>query len=152
MSTVTAIPTRLSVVTLGVRDLAGQRAFYERLGWPVVAEDEDFVAFALQGAVLALFPLERLAEDAHVEAAPPVAGLRGFTLAVNVDRREQVDDAITAARAAGARITREPEDSDLYVGRTSYFADPEGNAWEIVWVPATSVVAGAGRAARGEAG
>jgi catechol 2,3-dioxygenase-like lactoylglutathione lyase family enzyme len=152
MTTVTTVPTRLSVVTLGARDLARLRAFYERLGWPVVAEDTDYVAFGLMGAVLALFPLDRLADDAHVEAAPAAAGLRGFTLAVVVDRREQVDEAIAAARAAGARITREPEDAELFVGRTSYFADPEDNAWEVVWAPDGSAVVHAIRAARGEAG
>ena len=142
------IPARLSVVTLGARDLASLRAFYAGLGWPLAIELEDFAAFELNGAVLALYPLELLADDARARAAVPERGLRGFSLAVNVDERGDVDDVIEAARAAGARVTKEPVDAD-WGGRSAYFADPEDNHWEVAWVPPDSNMAELLRRARG---
>ena len=142
------IPARLSVVTLGARDLASLRAFYAGLGWPLAIELEDFAAFELNGAVLALYPLALLADDARAPAAAPERGLRGFSLAVNVDERGDVDDAIEAARAAGARVTKEPLDAD-WGGRSAYFADPEDNHWEVAWVPPDSNMAELLRRARG---
>ena len=137
-----AIPARASVVTLGARDLPALRDFYRGLGWPLAVDLEGFAAFGLRGAVLALFPLEELAADARVDAAAPERGLRGFTLAVNVDRREEVDEAVAAVEAAAGRITKQPVDAE-WGGRSAYFADPEDNHWEIAWVPPDSNMAAA---------
>ena len=70
-------------------------------------------------------------------AAPAPVPFKGFTLAINVDQREQVDAALAAARDAGATVLAEPVDRD-WGGRSAYFADPEGNAWEIAWLPGAS--------------
>jgi catechol 2,3-dioxygenase-like lactoylglutathione lyase family enzyme len=140
------IPPRATVITLGARDLDALKDFYRGLGWTLAVELEGFAAFELRGAVLALFPLDDLASDAQVQAAAPAHGLRGFTIAINVDRREQVDDAITAVGAAGGRVTKPPVDAE-WGGRSAYFADPEDNLWEVVWVPPESLMAGAIRRA-----
>lgn len=149
MTDTAAVPARLTAVTLGARDLPTLAGFYRRIGWPVVVDTDDFVCFGLSGAVLALFGLDDLAADAHAVAAVPERGMRGVSLAVNVDERDEVDAAIAAARAAGARITKEPVDAELFVGRTAYFADPEDNYWEVVWLSAESEVAAAVRRASG---
>ena len=136
------VPARLTVVTLGARDLDSLRDFYKRLGWKAVFEVEgDVTVFGLRGAVLALFPLPSLAEDGQVEAAAPQAGIAA-SLAINVDERDEVDAALEAAREAGARVTKEPVDAD-WGGRTAYYADPEDNYWEIAWVPPDSKMAAA---------
>ena len=152
MTQTPTVPARLSVVTLGARDVAALAAFYRRLGWPTVVEEDGFACFELRGALLAVFGLDALAHDAHATAAAPERGLRGVSLAVNVDERDEVDAAIDAARAAGARITKEPVDAELFVGRSAYFADPEDNHWEVVWLPAGGPVATAVRRAAGLAG
>ncbi len=59
--------------------------------------------------------------------------MRGFTLAMNVDSREQVDSAIAKIRSGGGRITKEPVEATLFDGRSAYFADPEDNYWEVVY-------------------
>jgi predicted lactoylglutathione lyase len=133
-------------VTVGARDLAGLRSFYLALGWQAVVDLEDFVAFETRGAVFTIYSLERLTADANTKDAGVGEGLRGVTLAINVDSREEVDETIEAARKAGARVTAEPKDMD-YGGRTSYFMDPEDNFWEVAWVPADSQVAQAVRLA-----
>jgi hypothetical protein len=140
------VPGRASVITLGARDLDVLKAFYCGLGWKLAIDLDGFAAFGLRGAVLALFPLQELASDAHSEAAAPEQGLRGFTIAVNVDRREQVDETIAAVSEAGGRITKHPTDAD-WGGRSAYFADPEDNYWEIAWVPPESRMAEAIRRA-----
>jgi predicted lactoylglutathione lyase len=135
------VPARVTVVTLGARDLGSLSAFYRGLGWKAAIELEDFTAFETRGAVLALFPLESLAADARTRAAPPAEGLRGFTLSINVERRELVEETIEAVRAAGGRVAKEPVDAE-WGGRSAYFTDPEENYWEVAWVPPDSRMAG----------
>ena len=133
------IPARISIVTLGVRDLASMRAFYRSLGWHEGISTEGFAAFKTGGAVLALFPVGELARDANTAAAPPAesGGFRGVTLALNVEKKAQVDEVIAEVRAAGGRIVKEPIDAD-WGGRSAYFSDPEGNLWEVAWMPGSS--------------
>jgi catechol 2,3-dioxygenase-like lactoylglutathione lyase family enzyme len=126
------VPAQLNVVTLGARDLDRLREFYRGLGWPVAVEADDFAAFGLRGAVLALFPLERLAADGQAEAAAPERGMRGFTLAIIVDSPEQVDETIEEVVRAGGRVSKGPADAKEFEGRHAYFADPEDNYWEVV--------------------
>ena len=81
--------------------------------------------------MLALYPDDLLAgEAAPGEAAP--TGWRGFTLSINCRQREDVDAAYAAAIAAGGTVSLEPVDRE-YGPRSGYFADPEGNRWEVVW-------------------
>jgi uncharacterized protein len=127
------VPAQLNVVTLGARDLPRLRDFYRALGWRVAAEAEDFCGFELRGAVLALFPWERLASDGDAEPASPQTGMRGFTLAITVDRAEQVDEIIAEVERAGGRVSKPPTDPEEFEGRHAYFADPEENYWEVAY-------------------
>ncbi len=131
------IPARISIVTLGVRDLASMRAFYGGLGWEEGISTEGFAAFKTGGAVLALFPLEELARDANSVVPPGEGGFRGVTLALNVEEKERVDEVVGTVRAVGGRIVKEPIDAD-WGGRSAYFSDPEGNLWEVAWMPGSS--------------
>jgi catechol 2,3-dioxygenase-like lactoylglutathione lyase family enzyme len=125
---------RVSLITLGVEDLARARAFYETgLGWRVApASQGDIVFFQLAGFALALFPRQALADDAGV--AETGQGFRAITLAHNVHEPADVDRLLALAEAAGARITR-PAEAASWGGRTGYFADPDGHLWEIAWNP-----------------
>ena len=134
------VPARLTVVTLGARDLDSLKAFYSGLGWTLAIDLEDFAAFRTVGAVLTLYLLEKLAADGSVEAAAPQQGLRGFTLDINVERPEEVDGVIEAVKRAGGRVTKEPVTAE-WGGRSAYFADPEDNFWEVAWVPPESEMA-----------
>jgi uncharacterized protein len=127
------VAARVTAATLGARDVKKLRDFYVGLGWPLLVDSDDFVAFRTQGALLAIFALTGLEADACAQAASPKTGLRGFTLAINVESREEVDAAVAAIRSRGGRITKEPVDSTLFDGRSAYFADPEDNFWEVVY-------------------
>jgi catechol 2,3-dioxygenase-like lactoylglutathione lyase family enzyme len=127
------IPAQLNVVTLGARDLPRLRDFYSRLGWRIAAEAEDFCGFELRGAVLALFPWEKLAADADAASASPQTGMRGFTLAITVDSADQVDEIIAEVERAGGTVTKSPTDPQEFEGRHAYFADPEENYWEVAY-------------------
>jgi predicted lactoylglutathione lyase len=128
------IPARINVVTLGVGDLQRQREFYESLGWEVAIEAKDFCAFRLGGLYLGLFPSDKLAADGQTQAAAGADGMRGFSLGINVDRPEQVDEAIATAERAGGVVTKPPGDPIEFEGRNAYFADPEQNYWEVVYL------------------
>jgi catechol 2,3-dioxygenase-like lactoylglutathione lyase family enzyme len=133
-----SVPSRITVVTIGAHEMAVMRAFYRGLGWPETASSSDeFASFRTSGAILALFPFEELARDGRVPAGRRTAGFRGVTLAINVESKEAVDATAEDVRRAGGRITKEPEDA-FWGGRSAYFADPEGNLWEIAWAPGSS--------------
>ena len=142
------IPARLSVITVGARDIDKLRDFYKALGWPAVIEMEgDITVFQLSGALLTLFSVDKLAADADASPADQSKGI-GSSLASVVDGPEQVDEAIKQAKQAGARITKEPVQTE-WGGRSAYFADPEDNYWEVVWLPPDSKMAKAVRKAGG---
>lgn len=127
------LPPRLSVVTLGARDIHSLRSFYRALGWPEQqAGDDEWAGFLLGGVLLALYPLRDLAAEAAPGAADPAGGWSGVTLACNVDSRDDVDTAFATAVTAGATVVAEPTDRS-WGGRSAYIADPEGNRWEIAW-------------------
>jgi predicted lactoylglutathione lyase len=142
-------PPLANLITLGVHDLVAERGFYRRLGWPVVLDSEDFVVFELRGAVLALFPRAELARDAHAQPAPPSAGI-ACSVIITVDRPEDVDELAAHAAAAGATLTKQPTDPEFFAGRHAYFADPEGNYWEIAWARDANPVTAAARRAAGQ--
>ncbi len=122
----------LHLVTLGVRDLAASRQFYaETLGWqPAAASSDDVVFFQAGGAVLGLYPREKLAEDALVSAEG--GGFAGLTLAYNARSEAEVDEIIATLKARGVRILKEPQ-KVFWGGYSSYFADPDGFAWEVAY-------------------
>jgi predicted lactoylglutathione lyase len=123
---------RVSVITLGVGDLARARAFYEALGWETGAAAEDDVVFFQAGdMVLALWDRAKLADDSCVTDRP---GWGGVTLALTLGSPEQVDAATEEARAAGATIGREPA-TTFWGGYSSVVIDPDGHPWEIAHNP-----------------
>jgi uncharacterized protein len=128
------VPARMSVVTLGVRDLPRMRAFYEGLGWTVQQYDDDFARCEVGGGVLTMYRLSLLAHEANMPVLDDTESFRGFTLAIVCEAKEMVDPAMDAVRQAGGRILAEAVDRD-FGGYSGYWADPEGNAWEIVWMP-----------------
>jgi predicted lactoylglutathione lyase len=137
-----------NIITLGAKDLQRERDFYDRLGWPLVFESDDFIAFELQGCVLTLFPVEKLAADSRVSADVRRDGIR-FSIIITVNSPEEVDQLSERVRAAGGSLTKPPMDADFFEGRDAYFSDPEGNFWEIAYAPPDNPVSAASRRAAG---
>ena len=123
---------RLSLITLGVSDLARSRAFYEALGWRTKAgPDDDVVFFQANCMVVALWSRASLAEDSGVDDN---GGWGGITLAYNTRSPEEVDAVIEEARAAGGVIPREPGET-FWGGYSAMFCDPDGHPWEVAHNP-----------------
>jgi hypothetical protein len=123
---------RLSLVTLGVGDLARSRAFYEALGWNTnAAPDDDVVFFQAGGMIVALWSREKLAEDSCVADS---GGWGGITLAYNARSPAEVDEVIAAADAAGATIPRAGAET-FWGGYSGIFIDPDGHPWEVAHNP-----------------
>jgi hypothetical protein len=126
------VKQRVNVLTLGVSDLGRARAFYEALGWRSgAAPADDVVFFQCGDMVLSLWDRARLAEDSAVVDG---GGWGGATLAVNLGSPAEVDAAIEEARAAGARIGREPAET-FWGGYSGVFVDPDGHPWEVAHNP-----------------
>jgi catechol 2,3-dioxygenase-like lactoylglutathione lyase family enzyme len=124
----------LSLVTLGVSDLAKSTAFYEALGFPRKSRGYDGVAFfEARGVILSLWPTGELAKDAQIASANP-SGFRGMSLAWNCTSASEVDRALARAMAAGAALIRSAR-TVFWGGYTAYFADPDGHLWEIAHNP-----------------
>jgi len=127
----------VSIVTLGVRDLALSSDFYRSLGFEMSTKSsEDIVWFRTGGTVLGLYPWDALADDVGVP--PHSSGFRGVTLAMNMVSKEAVEHMIEKARTTGATIVKEPQDV-FWGGYSSYFQDPDGHLWEVAWNPFTPV-------------
>jgi hypothetical protein len=123
---------RVSLVTLGVADLARSRAFYESLGWTTDAgPDDDVVFFQAGGLVVALWGREELAGDSGVEDG---GGWGGITLAHNVRSPAAVDAILAEAKAAGATIPRAGAET-VWGGYSGIFVDPDGHPWEVAHNP-----------------
>jgi predicted lactoylglutathione lyase len=126
------VEQRLSLVTLGVADLARSRAFYEALGWACGAAPADYVVFfQCGGMIVALWGRDQLAEDSGVADA---GGWGGVTLAYNTRSPQEVDAVVEEARIAGAQIAREPA-ATFWGGYSGVFVDPDGHPWEVAHNP-----------------
>ncbi len=121
------------MIALGVEDLDRSIAFYrDGLGLPLRDGPEGIAFFETGSTWLSLYPREKLAEDATVDASG--SGFRGFTLAHNVKIRELVDETIREAEAAGAEVIK-PAQEVSWGGYSGYFKDPDGFLWEVAWNP-----------------
>jgi predicted lactoylglutathione lyase len=123
---------RVSLITLGVADLARSRAFYDQLGWRG-HEMEETVFFQAGGQAVILWGRAELAEDAGIDD-DGTSRFSGVALAHNVRSRDEVDEIIEAAERAGAEVTKPPAET-FYGGYAGYFRDPDGHVWEIAHNP-----------------
>ncbi|MEQ8443513.1 MAG: VOC family protein [Alphaproteobacteria bacterium] len=124
---------RISMITLGVRDLERAVSFYETgLGFPRMESPPEVAFFTLNGTWLGLFGRESLAEDAGVSADGD--GFPGFSLAHNVQSEADVDVVIQKAVAAGATLVK-PAQKVFWGGYSGYFKDPDGYLWEVAHNP-----------------
>jgi uncharacterized protein len=132
------VEQRVSLITLGVEDVAAARAFYEALGWEGT-EVEETVFFQAGGLGFVLWGRDKLAADGGLEDAR-ADGFGGVALAQNVRSREEVEEVVAAAEAAGAAITKRPAET-FYGGYAAYFTDPDGHAWEVAHNPGFTLAA-----------
>lgn len=132
------LPQHLSLVTLGVADVARSRAFYEGLGFKAAPGEETSVAFFdMNGTILALFGRAALADDAGVpDTGMPGTGedFRGVSCAFNLASAAAVDAAFAFVARQGGRIVKPPH-KVFWGGYSGYFADPDGHLWEIAHNP-----------------
>ena len=124
---------RISMITLGVKDIEKSVKFYEEgLGFPKMESPPEVAFFSLNGSWLGLYGLESLAEDALVSSEG--SGFNGFTLAHNVASENEVDHTIEEALSAGATLSKAAQKTS-WGGYSGYFKDPDGNLWEVAYNP-----------------
>jgi len=124
---------RISMITLGVRDLGAAVKFYEHgLGFPRMESPPSVAFFTLNGTWLGLYSRDALAEDATV--APEGHGFEGFTLSHNVASEAEVDAVMKQAIAAGATQVKQAQQV-FWGGYSGYFRDPDGHLWEVAHNP-----------------
>lgn len=123
---------RVSLITLGVRDMTVMSAFYDALGWHRVDTQDGVIAYDLIGQTLGLYPVERLAEDIGLDVNK--LGHGALTLGHNVAEKTEVAVVLEAAKAAGATILK-PAADVFWGGHHGYFQDPEGHIWEVAHNP-----------------
>lgn len=126
------VPSRISIVTLGVADLQRSTAFYESLGWTNSAQAPSIAFFEMQGSTLGLYEWSALADDAKVPADG--SGFRGVALAMNVGSTDEVDEVFAEWVAAGATAMVAPHKA-FWGGYSSYVADLDGHLWELAYNP-----------------
>jgi len=129
---------RITVITIGVDDLQRSLAFYrDGLGLPtqgIFGTEFEYGAVAFfnlnAGVILAIWPRSSIARDTNLPLGAPSP--TELTLGHNVASKEEVDDVMQQAKAAGAVIVK-PAQQTFWGGYAGYFQDPDGHLWEIVW-------------------
>ena len=125
----------LHIITLGVRDFEKSKKFYaETLGWKISRPQEGIAFFQAGGVVLAIYPREKLAEDALVLPEAGRTGFSGIALAYNARGESEVDEIISDLKSKGVQIIKEPQKA-FWGGYSSYFADPDDFRWEVAYNP-----------------
>jgi len=125
---------RINFITLGVKDLARMKEFYQTVfGWETLKDSDGIVFFKLNGFILGLFPEHELASDIGVPHVPAF-GFRGFTLAINYNSEAGVDQAFAELESRGVIVVKSPEHV-FWGGYSGYVADVEGNYWELAYNP-----------------
>lgn len=128
---------RISIITLGVKDFDRSLRFYrDGLGFSTKAREGDPIAFfQTSGTRLALYPLDRLAEDISPAVKPATPGsFGGITLAHNARSKEDVSQILALAEKTGGKIVKPAQDV-FWGGHSGYFSDPDGYLWEVAWGP-----------------
>ena len=125
---------RISIITLGVSDMQRAWRFYhDGLGLPTANKPTDaIIFFHLQGTILGLYPLAKLAEDVRKDFPPGKGGAGGITLAHNTRTRDEVNQILQQAEAAGGRIEK-PAQITFWGGYSGYLSDPDGHLWEVAY-------------------
>lgn len=126
---------RLSIVTLGVKDLKKSFSFYKALGFKTsqtLDQASGMIIFDNEGSKLALYPLDALALDIHLSEPPVKEGFSGITIAYNVKEKDEVDETLKLAKSLGAKILKEAEHV-FWGGYSGYFMDPDGYIFEVAY-------------------
>lgn len=125
---------RISIVTLGVDDLARSFAFYANgLGFPTTRKPESgIIFFQTGGTCLALYPRDKLAEDVSPHLSPERGPFPGITLAHNTRTKAEVETILALAERSGGKIEKRPQVAS-WGGYSGYFSDPDGYLWEVAW-------------------
>ena len=134
---------RISLITLGVADLARATQFYRRLGWTPSPrfDGADVTFFQAGGMIVALWGRDALAADAGLPAdASGDSPIPRMALAYNARSKDDVDAVIAEAGRAGGRVVKPAKDTD-WGGYAGYFADPDGHLWEVAWNPGFTLLA-----------
>jgi catechol 2,3-dioxygenase-like lactoylglutathione lyase family enzyme len=136
------IDARITLVTLGVADLARAASFYQAIGWRRTAAGNEGVVFLQgEGIVLSLFGRDDLAADAGLPADEPLPRFRGMALAINLPSEAETDRLFAQAVAAGGEPVK-PPNKVFWGGYSGYFVDPDGHLWELAHNPFFALDAG----------
>ena len=124
----------ISIITLGVNDFKKSYHFYNSgLGFQTDAKPTDPIAFfRTNGAVLAIYPIDKLAEDISPDLPKCKSEFSGVTLAHNVRKKTDVDAVLKQAERAGGKIVKSAQDA-FWGGYSGYFSDPDGHFWEVAY-------------------
>ena len=130
----TIMEPRISIITLGVKDMRRSILFYrDGLGFETNAgDDAGWAIFKTSGTRFCLYPFKKLAEDINRDFNPPIPMFSGITLAHNTRTKNMVDRVLTLAREAGGNIVKPAQDA-FWGGYSGYFTDPDGYYWEVAW-------------------
>ena len=128
-----SVPARLTLVTLGVADVARATSFFEALGWrKSSASNDDVSFFQLGGLALSVFGRQALADDANV--SPEGSGFRGISLAINLESAAEVDRVAAEWLSCGGTMVKQPHRA-FWGGYSGYVADLDGHLWELAHNP-----------------
>ena len=123
---------RISLITLGVKDVAKSRDFYKGLGFEITSDSPNMVDFKIENINFSIFKISMLAEDVNIDNPPEITnGFTGMALAHNTDSKEAVDELYLKVLELGGSVEFAPRKAALWNGYHFYFRDLDGHYWEI---------------------
>lgn len=132
-----AVPQRLSFVTIGAKDITKLKQFYvEKFGWTTLSENAGIAFFKMNGFILTVYPMDKVAADAQV--AQDGSGFKRFSIGIDLKSEKEVDEVFKTLAAKGVRILKTPVKAS-WGGYTGYVADIEDNVWEIGYNPSVEM-------------
>ena len=133
-----SVPARLTLVALGVADVARATSFFEALGWrKSSASNDDVSFFQLGGLALSVFGRQALADDANVSSEG--SGFRGISLAINLESEAEVDRVAAEWLSCGGTMVKQPHRA-FWGGYSGYVADLDGHLWELAHNPGFTLI------------
>ncbi len=134
---VKAVPQRVSFVTIGAKDITKFKQFYvEKFGWTTLSENAGIAFFKMNGFILTVYPMNKVAADAQV--SQDGAGFKRFSIGIDLKSEKEVDEVFRTLASKGVKILKAPVKAP-WGGYTGYVADIEDNVWEIGYNPSVEM-------------
>jgi predicted lactoylglutathione lyase len=121
-------------VNLPVKDLKKSMSFFKSLGFTFNMQftDEKAACLVIGENIYAMLLSEPFFKTFTKKEISDATKTTEVLIAIDAESRQEVDDLVKKAVAAGGSIYRDPDDTGWMYSHS--FADPDGHQWEVLYM------------------